>query len=93
MELAQARITKVVVFFTTKPKKLGAHFSEFFMIFYKIYKNQESHFTIWVTKLQEGPRKEFLPCNAVPGGAAGAAPAKFRPGPAAGPVGDGVGVA
>jgi hypothetical protein len=41
--------------------------------------------------LQEGPWKEFLPCNAVPEGAAGAAPAKFRLGPAAGPVGDSVG--
>jgi hypothetical protein len=39
------------------------------------------------------PLKSFLLCNVVPGGAAGAAPAKFRPGPAAGPVGEGRGAA
>jgi hypothetical protein len=33
-ELAQARITKVVVFFSTKPKKLSFHFSDFSTIFY-----------------------------------------------------------
>jgi hypothetical protein len=39
-ELAQARITKVVVQFITNPKKLVLHFSDFSVIFYAIYKNQ-----------------------------------------------------
>jgi hypothetical protein len=51
------------------PTKLGLHFSEFSVIFYAIYKNQENHFTIGVTQLQEGPRKELLLCNVAPGAA------------------------
>jgi hypothetical protein len=38
------------------PTKLGLHFADFSVIFYAIYKNQENHFTIGVTQLQEGPR-------------------------------------
>jgi hypothetical protein len=39
-ELAQARITKVVGYFTMNPTKLVFHFSHFSVIFYAIYKNQ-----------------------------------------------------
>jgi hypothetical protein len=56
-ELAQARITKVVGYFSTNPTKLVLLFSDFSTIFYAIYKKQESHFTIGVTLLQGGPRK------------------------------------
>jgi hypothetical protein len=45
-ELAQARITKVVGYFTTNPKKLVLHFYDFSVIFYAIYKNQQLTFTI-----------------------------------------------
>jgi hypothetical protein len=45
-ELAQARITKVVGYFIENPTKLGLSFSNFSMIFYAIYKKQESNFTI-----------------------------------------------
>jgi hypothetical protein len=38
-ELAQARIAKVVGFFTANPKKLSLHFSVFSTIFYGIYNN------------------------------------------------------
>jgi hypothetical protein len=38
--------------------------------------------------LRIAPQEEFAPCNRVPGGAVGAAPAKFRRGPAAGLVGE-----
>jgi hypothetical protein len=43
---AQARITKVVGFFTNNPTKLGLYFSEFSTIFYGIYKNQQNTCTI-----------------------------------------------
>jgi hypothetical protein len=42
-ELAQARITKVVGFFTTNPTKLVLHCSDFATMFYAIYKNQQKH--------------------------------------------------
>jgi hypothetical protein len=45
-ELARARITKVVVFFTSNPTKLGLHFSEFSTIFYAIYKILQNSNTI-----------------------------------------------
>jgi hypothetical protein len=76
-ELAQERITKVVGFFTTNPTKLVLHFSEFSTNFYAIYKNQQKHFTISVTNLQSGPRKELPLCNVVLGGAASGHPVKF----------------
>jgi hypothetical protein len=68
-ELAQGRITKVVGYFTVNPTKLVLHFSDFSTILYGFYKKQESHFTIGVTLLQEGPRKELLRCNVAPGAA------------------------
>jgi hypothetical protein len=71
------------------PTKLVLHFSDFSMIFYAIYKNQENHFTIGVTTLQEGPRKDFFPCNVAPGWPSGAAPVKFRPGGRQSPPGEG----
>jgi hypothetical protein len=56
-ELAQARITKVVAFFTTNPKKLGLHFSEFSTIFYAIYKILQNSNTIGDSHLHRGPWK------------------------------------
>jgi hypothetical protein len=57
-----------VGFLTTNPTKLSFYFSDFSTIFYTIYKNQQRHFTISVTNLQAGPRKEILLCNVVLGG-------------------------
>jgi hypothetical protein len=77
-ELAQARITKVVGYFTTNPTKLVLHFSDFPVIFYAIYKNQQTHFTILVALLQGGPRKDLGFCNVAPGAASRRGLAKFR---------------
>jgi hypothetical protein len=41
--------------FTTNPTKLGLHFAGFSTIFYAIYNNQQSHFTIEVSVLRTGP--------------------------------------
>jgi hypothetical protein len=71
-ELAQARITKVVVYFATNPTKLVLNFYDFSVIFYVIYKNRPNHFTIGVNLLQGGPRKDSLLCNVAPGRPAGA---------------------
>jgi hypothetical protein len=76
-----------VGFFTTNPTKLSSHFSDFTTIFYAIYKNQQRHFTISVTNLQAGPRKEFLLCNVILGAGSGgsaAIPAGDRRIPAGG---------
>jgi hypothetical protein len=62
-ELAQARITKVVVSITTDQTKLVSQFSEFSVIFYTIYKNQINCNTIGVTLLRIGPWKELKTCN------------------------------
>jgi hypothetical protein len=51
------------------PKKLALHFSDFSVIFYAIYKNQELSLTIGVTFLQSRPWKEFDVCNVAPGAA------------------------
>jgi hypothetical protein len=51
-ELAQARITKGVGYFTMNPTKLALHFADFSVILYAIYKNQEITFTIGVHLLQ-----------------------------------------
>jgi hypothetical protein len=51
-ELAQERITKVVGYFTLNPTKLVLNFSDFSVIFYAIYKNQEITLTIGVHLLQ-----------------------------------------
>jgi hypothetical protein len=48
--------------------KLALHFSDFSVIFYAIYKNQEIANTIGVTLLKEGPWKELGVCNVAPGG-------------------------
>jgi hypothetical protein len=45
-ETAQARITKVVGFFTTNLTKLGSHFSDFATILYGFYKIQQITYTI-----------------------------------------------
>jgi hypothetical protein len=49
------------------PKKLVLHFPDFSVIFYAIYKNQQTHFTILVALLQGGPRKDLGFCNVAPG--------------------------
>jgi hypothetical protein len=54
-ELAQARITKVVGFFTTNPTKFSLHFADFATIFYGFYKIQQKHFTICDQLLPAGP--------------------------------------
>jgi hypothetical protein len=56
------------------------HFSDFSVIFYAIYKNQQTHFTILVALLQGGPRKERFLCNVVPGSGGRRGVAKFRRG-------------
>jgi hypothetical protein len=50
------------------------------VIFYAIYKNQQTHFTILVALLQGGPRKERFLCNVVPGSGGRRGVAKFRRG-------------
>jgi hypothetical protein len=45
---------------------LVSYFSEFSVIFYTIYKNQQFGFTFGVTFLRLGPWKEFGLCNSVP---------------------------
>jgi hypothetical protein len=60
------------------PKKMVLHFSDFSVIFYAIYKNQEITFTIGVHLLQQGPWKEMFLCNVAPGRPGSGGPAKFR---------------
>jgi hypothetical protein len=60
------------------PTKLVLHFSDFSVIFYAIYKNQQTHFTILVALLQGGPRKDLGFCNVAPGRPGSGGPAKFR---------------
>jgi hypothetical protein len=57
-----------------------SHFSDFSVIFYAIYKYQQTHFIILVALLQGGPRKEKFPCNVAPGGGGRRGLAKFRRG-------------
>jgi hypothetical protein len=54
-ELAQARITKVVRFFTTNPTKVILNFYDFSRIFYGFYKILQMTNTIEVTALQSAP--------------------------------------
>jgi hypothetical protein len=53
--------TKVVLFFTSNPTKLGLHFSDFSMMFYEFYKIQQNGNTIEETDLRGGPWK--FPCS------------------------------
>jgi hypothetical protein len=53
--------------FHREPNKIGFAFFYFPMIFYAIYKKQESNFTIWVILSQWGPWKDSFFCNVVPG--------------------------
>jgi hypothetical protein len=48
------------------PTKLVSHFSEFYVIFYAIYKNQKNCYTIGVTFLQLRPWKDLSVRNVVP---------------------------
>jgi hypothetical protein len=54
------------------------HFSDFSVIFYVIYKNQEITFTIGVHLLQQGPWKDFGFRNVVPGCGGRRGLGKFR---------------
>jgi hypothetical protein len=65
--------------FHHESNKIGFAFSDFSTIFYAIYKKQQNHFTIGVTLLQGGPRKEVWLCNVAPGVPGSGGPAKFRP--------------
>jgi hypothetical protein len=60
------------------PTKLILHLSDFSVILYAIYKNQQTHFTILVALLQGGPRKEKFLCNVVPGDGGRRGLGKFR---------------
>jgi hypothetical protein len=66
-ELARARITKVVGFFTTNPTKLSSHFSEFATIFYAFYKFLQMECTIEDVTLRLGPWKETYSLRYAPG--------------------------
>jgi 1-acyl-sn-glycerol-3-phosphate acyltransferase len=65
-------------YFTANPTKLVLHFSDFYVICYAIYKNQEITFTIGVHLLQQGPWKECWLCNVVPGRSGRRGLGKFR---------------
>jgi hypothetical protein len=59
---------------------MDAQFSEFSVIFYAIYNNQQFNATIGVHLLRIGPRKDLHVCNWVPMAAAGAgSPIPARP--------------
>jgi hypothetical protein len=47
---------------------LVSHFSEFSVIFYTIYKNQQFNLTIGVYLLRKGPWKDLHVCNVAPRG-------------------------
>jgi hypothetical protein len=50
------------------PTKLVSHFSEFSVIFYAVYKNQQFNLTIGVYLLRKGPWKDLHVCNVAPRG-------------------------
>jgi hypothetical protein len=50
-----------------EPNKISFAFFRFFYNFYAIYKKQAIHFTIGVTVLQGGPRKDLWFRNVAPG--------------------------
>jgi hypothetical protein len=77
------------------PTKLVLHFSDFSVIFYTIYKNQQTHFTILVALLQGGPWKDLCVCNVAPrcGGRCGwANSGELAVGLGRGRMGEGLGV-
>jgi hypothetical protein len=75
------------------PTKFVLHFSDLSVIFYAIYKNQQTHFTILVALLQGSPRKYLCFRNVAPGRGAAAVRRQFRPGIAGVRPGEGGGVA
>jgi hypothetical protein len=77
-ESDHVRITKVVVFITTNPKKLVLHVSEFSTIFYTFYKFLQNWNSKGDEHLRRGPCKETELCNWVPRPWEAAAPAKFQ---------------
>jgi hypothetical protein len=76
--ISSGKNNKSCGYFTTNPTKYVLHFSDFPVIFYAIYKNQQTHFTILVALLQGGPRKDLCFCNVVLGAAGRRGEAKFR---------------
>jgi hypothetical protein len=79
-ELAQARITKVVAYFTTYPTKLVFHFSDFSMIFYAIYKNQPNHKYYLSYPFAVRPSERTLALQCGPWARPGVVRQRFRPG-------------
>jgi hypothetical protein len=65
-ELAQARIIKVVGYFTTDPEKLVLHFSDFSAIFYGIYKFQPKVKHYLRSNFHRGPWKFLQVYNHAP---------------------------
>jgi hypothetical protein len=65
-ELAQARITKVVVEFTTDPTKLVLHFYDFSVIFYAIYKKQGNSLYYLSCTFAAGTLERILPLQCDP---------------------------
>jgi hypothetical protein len=57
----------VVGYFTTNPTKLVLHFSDFSVIFYAIYKNQEITFTIGVHLFAAGTLERSFVLQCGPG--------------------------
>jgi hypothetical protein len=83
-------ITKDVVIFTTNPKKLSLHFSEFSTIFYEFYKFQQFANTIGDTFCAKAPGTNWGQAMwplAMAGGAGGQIPATPARG-SAGKVGE-----
>jgi hypothetical protein len=62
-------------YFTTNPTKLVLHFSDFSMIFYAIYKKQESHFYYLSYSFAVRPSERSLVLQCGPWGR----PARLRP--------------
>jgi hypothetical protein len=78
-ELAQARLTKVVGYFTINPTKLVLHIYDFSVIFYAIYKKQESHFYYLSYPFAGRPSERNFVLQCGPGRPGSGGPAKFRP--------------
>jgi hypothetical protein len=65
-DLAQARITNIVDYFTTNPTKLVVHFSDFSIIFYAIYKKQPKVKHYLRSNFHRGPWKFLQVYNHAP---------------------------
>jgi hypothetical protein len=90
-ELAQARITKVLGYFTANPTKFVLHFYEFFKIFYVIYKNQQKHKYYFSCNFAVQPSRRNTSLKCGPWGAASGGPAAIPAGDRRMPAGGGWG--